>query len=189
MVMSSFNTVDGIPATANQKLMNGLLRKDWGFNGVMISDWGAVKELIPHGVAADKKEAALKALRAGTDIEMMTDCYTGHLEELVASGELDEQLIDQSVLRILQLKEDLGLFTNPYRGADPEQEEAVIMSTPHREVAKQVATESTVLLKNDQTLPLQQDQKVALIGPFADSGDVLGEWSWQGSADEAVTLR
>ncbi len=189
MVMSSFNIVDGIPATANQTLMNGLLRGDWDFDGVMISDWGAVKELIPHGVAADKKDAARKALSAGTDIEMMTDCYASHLEELVAEGVIDEQTIDQSVLRILQLKEELGLFENPYRGADPVQEEQIIMSAPHREAAKQLAIESSVLLKNDQTLPLQKSQKVALIGPFADNGDILGQWSWQGSKEDAITLR
>ncbi|GAB2567660.1 glycoside hydrolase family 3 N-terminal domain-containing protein [Gracilibacillus alcaliphilus] len=189
MVMSSFNTVDGIPATANQHLMNGILRQEWGFDGVMISDWGAVKELIPHGVAADKAEAAAKALRAGTDIEMMTDCYTSHLQELVETGVIEESLIDQSVLRILQLKDDLGLFENPYRGADPELEKQIVLSEQHRKVAKQVALESCVLLKNEQVLPLTKTQKVALIGPFADSGDILGQWSWQGSKEDAVTLR
>ncbi|WP_080873209.1 beta-glucosidase BglX [Oceanobacillus timonensis] len=189
MMMSSFNTIDGIPATANQTLMNGLLRQEWGFDGVMISDWGAVKELIPHGVAADKAEAAAKTLRAGTDIEMMTDCYISHLHELVETGNIEESIINQSVLRILQLKEDLGLFENPYRGADAAKEEEVIMSPSHRTATKQVAAESSVLLKNEQVLPLTTSQKVALIGPFANSGDILGQWSWLGSKEDAVTLQ
>ena len=110
MVMTSFNTVDGIPATGNEKLMRGILREEWGFDGVVISDWASIREMIAHGAAEDDREAAYRAIRAGVDIEMMTPCYVRHLPELVQSGRVDEALIDQAVLRILRLKEKLGLF-------------------------------------------------------------------------------
>ncbi len=188
MVMTAFNTVDGIPATGNQKLMRDLLRDEWNFDGVLISDWGAVKEMIPHGVAEDGKEAALKAIKAGLDIEMMTTCYVDHLRDLIEAGTVDEALLDEAVLRILQLKKKLGLFENPYRGADEAKEKSLIMSDEHRQAARELAAKSAVLLKNDHVLPLQKQQQIALIGPMAESGDILGQWSWRGSREEAVPL-
>ncbi|QTN00577.1 beta-glucosidase BglX [Sediminibacillus dalangtanensis] len=188
MVMTAFNIVDGIPATGNKKLMRDLLRDEWKFDGVLISDWGAVKEQIPHGVAEDGKEAALKAIKAGLDIEMMTTCYVDHLRDLIEAGTVDESLLDEAVLRILQLKKKLGLFENPYRGADEAKEQSLIMSDEHRQAARELAAKSAVLLKNDQVLPLQKQQEIALIGPMAESGDILGQWSWRGSREEAVTL-
>ncbi|MBB6284752.1 glycoside hydrolase family 3 N-terminal domain-containing protein [Geobacillus subterraneus] len=188
MVMTSFNTVDGIPATGNKWLMRDLLRGEWGFDGVLISDWGAVKEMIPHGVAEDEREAAYKAIQAGVDIEMMSSCYIHDLKELVESGLVDETLIDEAVFRILRLKQKLGLFENPYRGADEKREQEIILCEEHRHVARQLATKSCVLLKNEGVLPLNRDKKIALIGPFAQSGDILGPWSCLGSRDEAVTL-
>ncbi|GAA0373898.1 glycoside hydrolase family 3 N-terminal domain-containing protein [Bacillus horti] len=188
MVMTSFNTVDGIPASGNATLMRHLLRDEWGFDGVIISDWGAVKELIPHGVAADEAEAAKKAIQAGVDIEMMTPCYANHLQELVESGVVAEELIDEGVIRILQLKKKLGLFENPYRGADEQQEKEVVLCAEHRAVARELAEKSCVMLKNEGALPLQKEQKVALIGPFAESGDILGAWSWHGSKEKAMKL-
>lgn len=188
MVMTSFNTVDGIPSTANRKLLRDLLRKEWGFDGVVISDWGAVKELLNHGVAADEREAALKALTAGVDIEMMTSCYPKHLAELTASGELDEALIDEAVLRILALKDKLGLFDNPYRAADPEREKEIVFCDAHREAAREAAIASCVLLKNDGLLPLRHGLTTALIGPFARSSDLLGPWSWTGATESFPRL-
>ncbi|NGZ75986.1 glycoside hydrolase family 3 N-terminal domain-containing protein [Saccharibacillus alkalitolerans] len=188
MVMTSFNTIDGIPASANEKLMRSLLREEWGFDGVLISDWGAVKELIPHGAAEDEREAAYRAIRAGVDIEMMTACYVHELPELVRGGRVDEALVDEAVLRILRLKDKLGLFDNPNRGASPEREAEIVFSREHREAAYELAAQSTVLLKNDGVLPLKPDAKVALIGPFARSGDILGPWSWDGSTEDAVKL-
>ncbi|GAA3403249.1 beta-glucosidase BglX [Paenibacillus hodogayensis] len=188
LVMTAFNTVDGIPAAGNKRLMRDLLRQEWGFQGVVISDWGAVKEMIPHGVAADEAEAACKAMLAGVDIEMMTTCYENHLKELVESGEIEEALIDEAVLRILQLKQKLGLFDRPFRGADPDRERDIVMSAEHRQAAREIATKSCVLLKNDSVLPLNREQKVAVIGPFAQNGDILGPWSWLGSKDETVQL-
>ncbi|MCE3200732.1 beta-glucosidase BglX [Paenibacillus sonchi] len=188
MVMTSFNTVNGIPATGNRSLMRGLLRDEWGFDGVVISDWAAIKEIIAHGAAEDEKEAAFKAISSGVDIDMMTTSYVNHLPELVAEGLVDEALIDEAVLRILALKEKLGLFENPMRGADPELEQQIVYSQEHRKVSQRLAEKSSVLLKNDGVLPLQAGQRVALIGPFAASGDILGWWSWQGSQETAVQL-
>lgn len=188
MVMTAFNTVDGIPATGNVKLMRDLLREEWGFDGVLISDWGAVKEMIPHGVAEDEAEAAYKAIQAGVDIEMMTSCYVDHLKEQVASGKVDEKLIDESVMRILTLKDKLGLFENPFRGADEELERELVMSDQHRQAARELAVKSSVLLKNDGVLPINNEKKIALIGPFAQSGDILGPWSFLGSKEKAVQL-
>lgn len=187
LVMTSFNTVDGIPATGNKWLFREVLRKDFGFNGVVISDWGAVKELIPHGVAEDEKAAAKLAIEAGVDIEMMTSCYTHYLAELIEEGLISEGLVDEAVLRILELKNDLGLFEHPHRGAS-EAGETMILSEEHRAVAKEIAEKSIVLLKNEGVLPLEKEETVAIIGPGAASQDVLGAWSWQGKTSEAISL-
>lgn len=188
LVMTSFNTVHGVPATGNKQLMRDLLRDEWGFEGVLISDWAAIMELIPHGIAEDEKEAALKAILAGVDIEMMTSCYVKFLPELVRSGEVDEALVDEAVMRILQLKNKLGLFENPLRGANPELEHQIVYCDEHRQAARQLASKSIVLLKNDNVLPLSNNQRIALIGPFADSKDILGSWSWRGAEGDIRTL-
>ncbi|ASN06243.1 beta-glucosidase BglX [Virgibacillus necropolis] len=189
LVMTAFNTVDGIPATGNKKLMRDLLRDEWNFDGVVISDWGAVKELIPHGVAKDATEAARKAIEAGVDIEMMTTCYANGLRSLVENSEIEESILDEAVLRILQLKQKLGLFENPYRGADVKREQEIVMCGQHRQIARELAAKSSVLLKNEGILPLKKNQTVGLIGPFAESNDILGQWSWLGAKDDAVTVR
>ncbi|MGA9467250.1 MAG: glycoside hydrolase family 3 N-terminal domain-containing protein, partial [Exiguobacterium marinum] len=187
MVMTSFNVVHGVPATASEYLMRDILRSDWGFEGVLISDWTAIKELIHHGVAETLKDAGELALRAGVDIDMMSGAYTNHLEAVLADG-VDEALLDEAVLRILKLKEELGLFDNPYRGIDQAKETTLHLSDGHRDQARRLAEKSAVLLKNDGVLPLQK-QRIALIGPFADSNDVLGPWDGYGKREEAVTLR
>ncbi len=188
MVMTSFNTVEGIPASGNVKLMRDLLRGEWGFDGVVISDWAAIRELIAHGVAEDDREAALKAIQAGVDIDMMTSAYVLELAGLVEDGLVDESLIDEAVLRILRLKDKLGLFENPLRGADPEAEREVVYCKEHLDAAKELAVKSSVLLKNEGVLPLKRGQRIALIGPFAQSGDILGNWSWTGSQETADRL-
>ncbi|MGX7262452.1 glycoside hydrolase family 3 N-terminal domain-containing protein [Enterococcus crotali] len=188
LVMTSFNTVDGVPATGNKWLFREVLRKEFGFDGVVISDWGAVIELIPHGVAQDKKQAAQLAIEAGVDIEMMTTCFTENLKELIEENSVDESLLDEAVLRILTLKNDLGLFENPHRGADVALEKEVVLSKEHRAAAREVARKSIVLLKNENSLPLSKQEKVAIVGPAAASNDVLGVWSWQGEKAEAVSL-
>lgn len=189
MVMTSFNTVDGIPATGNEKLMRGILRDEWGFDGVLISDWASIREMIAHGAAEDDGEAAYRAIRAGVDIEMMTPCYVQHLPGLIESGRVDEALVDEAVLRILRLKDKLGLFDNPLRGADPEREREVLFCQEHRNVSYELAAKSSVLLKNEGgMLPLAPGKKVALIGPFAQSDDILGWWSCVGVKEDAVKL-
>lgn len=188
LVMTSFNTVDGIPATGNQWLFRDVLRNEFGFEGVVISDWGAIKELIPHGVAKDEKQAAELAIKAGVDIEMMTTCYPDYLKELLEEGRIAETLIDEAVMRILKLKNELGLFENPYRGADEQAEAEVILSKEHREIAKKIAQKSMVLLKNENILPFTPQEKIALVGPGAQSQDILGAWSWQGKKEEAISL-
>ncbi|MEC0175932.1 glycoside hydrolase family 3 N-terminal domain-containing protein [Paenibacillus favisporus] len=189
MVMTSFNTVDGIPATGNEKLMRGILRDEWGFDGVLISDWASIREMIAHGAAEDDGEAAYRAIRAGVDIEMMTPCYVQHLPGLIESGRVDEALVDEAVLRILRLKDKLGLFDNPLRGADPEREREVLFCQEHRNVSYELAAKSSVLLKNEGgLLPLAPGKKVALIGPFAQSNDILGWWSCVGVKEDAVKL-
>ncbi|TCI69065.1 beta-glucosidase [Exiguobacterium sp. SH0S7] len=187
MVMTSFNVVHGVPASASEYLMRDILRSEWGFEGVLISDWTAIKELIHHGVAETLKDAGELALRAGVDIDMMSGAYSNHIEAMLEEG-IDEALLDEAVLRILTLKEELGLFDNPYRGIDQTKETALHLSDEHRDQARRLAEKSVVLLKNDGVLPLQK-QRVALIGPFADSNDVLGPWAGYGKKEEAVTLR
>ncbi|MFC7063201.1 beta-glucosidase BglX [Halobacillus seohaensis] len=188
MVMTAFNILNGIPSTGNEPLMRDILRGDWDFDGVLISDWGAVKELIPHGVAEDQKQAAMKAMKAGVDIEMMTSCYVNHVQELIENGQLEEQTLDEAVLRILTLKNKLGLFENPYRDANEEDENKYILSPEHRNASRDLASKSIVLLKNEDTLPLDKNKKIGLVGPFANSTDILGPWSWGGSSKDTITI-
>ena len=156
---------------------------------MVISDWESVRELIPHGVAANEAQAAYQAIQAGIDIEMMSTTYIKHLSRLVEDKMVDEALINEAVLRILRLKSNLGLFENPYRGADEVLEKRVIMSKHHRDISRELATKSIVLLKNkNDILPLRSNWKIAIIGPFVKSQDILGPWSWLGSREEAVSL-
>lgn len=190
MAMSSFNLINGIPATGNPYLLKRILREEWGFNGVVISDWGAVGELIVHGVAKDGNEAACLAGNAGVDIEMMTANYVRFLTELVEEGQIEEADIDRGVLRILQLKEKRGLFTNPLGAADEEQAEKICGCQEHRNEARDLAADSMVLLKNDNAiLPLSRSAKIALIGPFVDEKKILGNWRVLGREEETVSLR
>jgi beta-glucosidase len=189
-VMTSFNTLDRIPSTGNKKLLRDTLRGEMGFDGVIISDWAAIEELIHHGMAVDKKEAAALAMEAGVDIDMMTTCYCGNLKKLVEENKIDETLINEAVLRILELKNKLGLFENPYKDASEEDEAEIILCKEHREAAKDVAIESMVLLKNDNILPLQKEgQSIAVIGPHVDNKWISGVWSIFAKIDENVTVQ
>ena len=188
LVMTAFNTIEGVPASGNKKLFRDVLRDEFNFKGPVISDWAAIKEMINHGVAADEKEAARLAIEAGVDIEMMTTCYDKHLLELIDEDPKYMDLLDEAVLRILELKNDLGLFENPYRGADPVKEKEVILSASHRESARKIAEKSMVLLENNGVLPLSQETAITLVGPKATTGDLMGAWSWQGKFDEVVTI-
>ncbi|UQZ36261.1 beta-glucosidase BglX [Paenibacillus sp. PK3_47] len=188
MVMASFNTVDRIPASGNEQLLRGILREEWGFDGVTIADFNSVNELVPHGAAQDGSEAAEKSLTAGLDMEMMSTHYINHAAALVEEGKLDSTLIDEAVIRVLELKDALGLFENPFKDADPEADEAAGPDPEHRRAARVLAASSVVLLKNDQAaLPLQRGMKIGLAGPFATSVQVLGGWSGT-VKDSAVSL-
>ena len=189
LIMPSFNALNGVPSVANKYLMNEILRKEWGFEGVVISDYDAVGELITHGVAADLKDAARLAMEAGCDIDMVKNAYYLHLAELVREGTVSEEMLDAAVMRVLRLKNELGLFENPYHGADESEEEKLYLCAEHRKIARRAAEETAVLLKNNGVLPFRKDVKrVALIGPFAEENHLNGFWSRPGAEQYTVTL-
>lgn len=189
MVMPSFNVLNGIPATGNKWLLTDVLRNEWGFDGVVVSDYAAVAELVAHGYAEDDKDAAYKAFSAGVDIEMCSANYVHYLEELLSEEKISEKQIDAAVLRVLNLKKKLGLFNNPYRYADYNRAEEIILCDDHREIARKAVEESCVLLKNDGILPFSKETKsVAVIGPHGNTGHVLGWWLCGGLAEETVTV-
>lgn len=177
MVMTSFNILDRIPSTANKKLVREILREKWGFDGVVISDFNSVGETLIHGVSENGEEAAAKCIEAGVDIEMMSTCYINFAKKLIEEGKLPMELVDEAVTRILELKDELGLFENPYKDANPEKEKELLLCKEHREAARDVAAQSIVLLKNDGVLPLKKGLKVGIAGPFATSRNVLGGWA------------
>lgn len=188
MVMTSFNTLNGIPSSANKYLVDDILRKEWGFDGIVISDFNAFYEMISHGICEDEKECAQKALDATSDIEMMSTCYVKFGKKLLEEGKITEKQIDDAVMRILKLKEKLGLFENPYRYADAEEEKRIHLCPEHRELARLAAEKSAVLLKNDGVLPFSKDvRKIAIIGPVADHG-MTGGWFCCGNAAECVNV-
>lgn len=190
MMMTSFNTLDRIPATGNTWLMREILREEMGFEGVLVSDYNAVGELITHGVAEDRKEAARQALEAGVDLDMMGGCYMSSLEELVKEGKIREELVDEAVLRILKLKNKLGLFEDPCRGLGDPAGTREIFTEENRAKARKAAIDSMVLLENQEGfLPLKKEEKVAFIGPYAEDKHILGAWSFFGDIEQAVTCR
>lgn len=189
MVMTSFNTIEGVPATGNRWLMRDVLRDEMGFDGVLISDWAAIEEIIYHGYCADRKEAAIRSAKAGVDIDMMTGIYSEHLCGLVREGSIGEELIDESVYRILELKNKLGLFENPYKDADENLEKEVILCGEHRALAREAARKSFVLMKNEEILPLKMGKKTAYIGPYVDNRNIIGSWSFIGDTNNVTTLK
>ncbi len=177
-VMSSFNDVNGIPATGNRWLMTEVLRNQWGFDGFVVSDYNAVGEMVRHGVG-DRKTVSELALNAGVDSDMMTEGYVGELAASVKEGRISMKTVDQACRRVLEAKEKLGLLDDPYKFLRCEQNR--IYTDEHRKAAREIAAESFVLLKNDDTLPLSKGKKVALVGPLADAGAQY-TGSWQGAA-------
>ena len=167
--MNSFNDINGIPATGNKYIQRDLLKGAWNFQGFVVSDWGSIGEMIPHGFAKDNKDAALKAIIAGSDMDMESRSYTNHLAELVKEGKVDIQLVDDAVRRILTKKYELGLFDDPYRFINEKREKEQANNPEHRKFAREIGAKSIVLLKNEnQLLPLSPTtKKVAIIGPFA----------------------
>ncbi len=189
VVMASFNTLDRVPSAANEWLLREVLRGEMGFSGMVISDWNALEELLAHGVAADQGEAAFIALRAGTDMDMSSPVYIKNLKRLVEEGKVPEAWIDESVRRVLTLKNKLGLFERPFKGADPAAEKALLLSDEHRRLARECAERSLVLLKNeDALLPLRGDEAV-FIGPYVDQRLLNGSWSIFADDADTVSLR
>lgn len=189
-VMSSFNDVDGVPATCNHWLLTELLRNQWGFKGFVVSDYAAVAELLNHGVAEDLKQAAERSINAGLDMDMVSEGYRAYLKELVQEGRVSEQLIDLSCRRILEAKYKMGLFRDTYRGYSPERVEQVMCTPEHLAVAREAARKSVVLVKNDNhVLPLRKDTRIALIGPFAnDQKEMFSMWVFKGNLSKVVTM-
>jgi beta-glucosidase len=188
--MSAFCDLNGVPATGNAWLMDDLLRKEWGYEGVVVSDWESIVEMSVHGFTHDDEEAAYEAVMAGIDMEMASTSYLDHLENLVAQDKIKLTQIDKMVARILTMKFDLGLFENPY--TRPE-EHAMLLNKSNLKVAKEAAVKSCVLLKNkNNVLPLAQAElsSVALIGPLADDDyEQLGTWIFDGEAQHSVTCK
>lgn len=184
-VMTAFNEINGVPATANAFTLRGILREELGCTCVTISDYNSIGELVPHGVAVDPREAARKAIEAGVDIDMGSTAYPDHLQDLVETGQVDEKLVDGAVRRILTLKMELGLFESPY--VDEELQERVILSESHRELARKVARRSMVLLQNENdVLPLDgEDLDIAVVGPLADErAEMIGTFAHQGREED-----
>ena len=189
LVMPSFNSLNGVPSIANAKLMQQILRQEWGFDGVVISDYNAVGELLPHGVAGDKREAAKLAFENTCDMEMCSSAYFHYLEELINEGVFTMEQLDAAVMRVLKLKDQLGLFEDPYHGASQEEADRLILCDEHRAVARKAAAESAVLLKNNGILPLSENvDRVAVIGPLADEHEINGFWSIDGKNEDTTTV-
>jgi len=188
--MNSFNEIGGIPATASVHLQREILKGEWGFKGFVVSDWGSIGEMVPHGFSDDLAHAAQQAIAAGSDMDMESRAYVAHLAGLVKSGKVDVKLINEAVRRVLRVKYALGLFDDPYRYSDASRERAATMTPEHLAAARDMARKSIVLLKNDGILPLDKSvRSIAVIGPLADDKDSpLGNWRGQGAAGSAVSL-
>jgi len=189
--MASFNEISGVPATANPWLLDTVLRKEWGFGGLVVSDYTGDEELIAHGFAADAREATRLAFMAGVDMSMQSNFYRDHLPALVASGAVPMARLDQAVRRVLLAKQALGLFDDPFRRIDAKRERTRVRTKAHLALARDAGRRSIVLLKNDgDLLPLPRSGKrIALIGPFAQGQrELIGPWNVYGSDKEAVDL-
>jgi len=187
-LMTSFNDNDGVPSTGNGFVVKDILRGEWGFDGLVVTDWNSMGEMISHGYGADRREVARQALGAGVDMDMMTFGFITHLEELVRSGEVKESAIDDAVRNILRVKVLLGLFEHPY--VDAAAAEAVQYAPAHLDAARRAAEESAILLKNDGILPLDaaRVRTILVTGPMADAPhDQLGTWAFDGQKQHSVT--
>jgi len=188
LVMTAFNTMNGVPITGNQWLLKDILRDEWGFDGLIISDYAAVAELVNHGFVPTNHEATEQAFNATVDIDMKSPCYANELQPLLKEGRIDEQKIDEACWRVLKLKNEMGLFEDPYRGASTQAEKEQLVTPKKRSLARQTANEASVLLKNDGVLPLSIDQKIALIGPYCNSQDLIGLWAVHGDTKDVISI-
>ena len=189
--MNSFNDLNGIPATGNTYLQRDLLKKSWNFQGFVVSDWGSINEMIPHGYAQDSKHAAEIAIKAGSDIDMESYAYVDHLKGLIEAGTVNIAVINDAVRRVLRVKFELGLFDNPYKYCDESVEKATVGKNEFHEGVLDIAKKSIVLLKNEnQLLPIKQSgQKIALIGALAnDKTSPLGSWRIAADDNTAISV-
>jgi beta-glucosidase len=184
-VMTSFNELDGVPATGSKYLLTDLLRNELGFKGFVVTDYTSINEMVHHGVVADEAEAGLLAVKAGVDMDMQGEVFFKYLKKQVEDGLVDEKLIDEAVRRVLRIKFMLGLFDDPYKYCNPEREKRLVYAPEHLDAALDVAKKSMVLLKNNaQVLPLKKGEKIAVIGELAASTrDLLGSWKAAGDWD------
>ncbi|MDR0619850.1 MAG: beta-glucosidase BglX [Bacteroidales bacterium] len=187
-LMASFNTVNGIPATCNTRLLTDLLRRQWNFKGVVVSDYTAIAELENHGLG-NRQEVSALSINAGTDMDMVSEYYLTQLPALVREGKVKESVIDIACRRILEAKYKLGLFDDPYRGVSQERADKEIMSADKLALSKEAAIKSMVLLKNNGVLPLSKDKKILFTGPLADDHrNLIGNWSGAGDSKKSVSL-
>ena len=190
-VMSSFNLIDYIPATANKWMMTDVLRKQWGFKGLLVTDYASIAEILKHGTAKDLKQASEQALKAGTDMDMCSNAFVKHLTQSIQEGKVSEEDINIACRRILEAKYKLGLFSDPYRYCDIKRSKNEIYTLENRKVAREVAAKTFVLLKNEgNILPLKKEGKIALIGPLADTrNNIAGTWSVAQTPEKYATIK
>lgn len=189
LVMTSFNTIDRLPATLSRKLNKGILRDEFGFEGVLITDYNAIGETLAHGASEDKADAARKAMNAGVDIDMMSDAYLGYLKGEVEAGRVSEEQIDTACLRVLRLKNKLGLFESPYKDGSLEAESRYVYCDEFLKLSRSAAEETTILLKNNGILPLDASKRIVVVGALADSREITGSWAIFAQPEHTVTLR
>jgi len=188
--MTSFNEINGVPSSGNPFLLTKILRDEWGFKGFVVTDYTSINEMVPHGFAADEKQAGEEALNAGVDMDMQGSVYYNYLKQSLSEGKVTQAEIDSAVKRILRIKYDLGLFADPYRYCSVTREKNSVMTQANLDAARDAARKSCVLLKNDKSiLPLKNETSIALIGPLAnDNVDMIGSWSAAGDGKKAVSL-
>jgi beta-glucosidase len=190
-VMTSFNDYDGVPVSGNKFLLDSILRKEWGFEGFVVTDYTTINEMVLHGVVANDQEAGELALKAGVDMDMQGGIYQGYLKKSLKEGKVTQAQIDEGARRVLRLKFELGLFEDPYKFCNAEREKNTLLSPVHRAAAREVSRKSIVLLKNENSaLPLRKTQKIALIGPLADNKtELIGNWNGAGNFNDCVSLK
>jgi beta-glucosidase len=190
-VMTSFNDYDGVPASGNQYLLDNILRKEWDFQGFVVTDYTSMNEMVNHGVVVDEKEAGELSLNAGVDMDLQGGIYQRFLKQSLKEGKVKKKQIDEAVRRVLRLKFELGLFEDPYKFCNAERETKALLAPEHRAAARDLARKSIVLLKNEQqALPIKKGQKIALIGPLADNkSELIGNWNGAGNVEDCVSLR
>ena len=189
LMMSAFNVVEGIPSTINKDVLITMLRKHLGFKGVLISDYDSLKEAVAHRAVRDEKQAAQLGIEAMLDIEMTSGAYQNYLPKLIKEGKIDESLLNKAVYRVLKLKQDLGLFDDPYRGLNADLEATLPLSPAHYQHALHASYEGIVLLKNDgNTLPLNSMNGVVFVGSLLEENHLLGAWAWHGEVEKTPSV-